>query len=1004
MNRKLLGIAGALMGFAVAAALLLQPFAVNASESLENFGDYVVTIYNEQNGLPTGEANVVIQTSDGYIWIGSYGGLIRYDGTRFRNFSEEKDGISSSSVRALFEDGEGRLWIGTNDAGVFVYENGSFTKIENPKDHTFLCIRDFEEGADGTVYAASSSGLAVIREGILTPLNDEKLAGNTVYSLGVDGYGRVWCCMNQGICLAVSEDKVVAELSSEVLFEKAEAYCVASGAQGEIYIGSSGKELAKVDFKDEGLSEESYEITVYDTGTVSTHNQIYVCRDGSILISGLRGFGLMTGEGELKEFGESKRASSVNSAALDYEGNFWLASSAYGIVKYSKGCFVTPNEKAGELVGKSINTIVKAGNWFYVGTDDGLMIFREDWSSVKNELTELLSGNRIRHMLVDSDGELWIAAYYGSGVVNYDPDSEEIICYGRQEGLVDEGVRVLLQLSDGSIAAGTQGGISIIKDDGIVKSYGKEDGEGFANATILCLAQDENGTLYAGSDGGGIYAISGDEITCYGFNEGLQEGVVLRMLRDQAGAGWFVSAGSGLYYFEDGVFRKLENFEKSAGSIFDLYEKDGVLYMMQNNGILSVQRNELLGDKTALTVLYGFSYGLTGSLNANTWNYVDEDGILYLSTRNGISCFGFSMVHNPKPWGIIGEIQVDGQKYIQPTSLVLDKNTTRVTINFSTLSYTGTTKSVMAYQLEGFDKQETVIRDEKSSSISYTNLPGGDYTFRLRVYEMSDPETGYEYYVDFHKERKITEYPVFWVLCMAAVVIILIGGSYLIARTKISRIRERQKEYQTIVDQFLRAFAKTIDAKDNYTNGHSIRVAYYSKELARRMNMTQEDQERVYYIALMHDIGKIGVPDSILKKAGRLTDEEMDVIKTHPAIGGEILKDCTALEGISEGARFHHERYDGAGYCQGLKGEEIPLIARIIGVADAYDAMSNARCYRKALEKEVIIDELTKGAGSQFDPHIVPIMLQMIEEGSVPVDLDGNSVGITVEYSEESGE
>jgi len=232
----------------------------------------------------------------------------------------------------------------------------------------------------------------------------------------------------------------------------------------------------------------------------------------------------------------------------------------------------------------------------------------------------------------------------------------------------------------------------------------------------------------------------------------------------------------------------------------------------------------------------------------------------------------------------------------------------------------------------------------------------------------------------------------------------LIGGSYLIARTKISRIRERQKEYQTIVDQFLRAFAKTIDAKDNYTNGHSIRVAYYSKELARRMNMTQEEQERVYYIALMHDIGKIGIPDSILKKAGRLTDEEMDVIKTHPAIGGEILKDCTALEGISEGARYHHERYDGTGYCQGLKGEEIPLIARIIGVADAYDAMSNARCYRKALEKEVIIDELTKGSGSQFDPHIVPIMLQMIEEGSVPVDLDGNSVGITVEYSEDSGE
>ena len=155
--------------------------------------------------------------------------------------------------------------------------------------------------------------------------------------------------------------------------------------------------------------------------------------------------------------------------------------------------------------------------------------------------------------------------------------------------------------------------------------------------------------------------------------------------------------------------------------------------------------------------------------------------------------------------------------------------------------------------------------------------------------------------------------------------------------------------------------------------------------------MSQEDQERVYYIALMHDIGKIGIPDSILKKADKLTKEEMDVVKTHPPIGGEILKDCTALDGISEGAQYHHERYDGTGYCQGLKGEEIPQIARIIGVADAYDTMANERCYRKALEKDVIISELTKGSGSQFDPNIVPIMLQMMEEGCVPVDLEGKS-------------
>ncbi|MCM1126130.1 MAG: HD domain-containing protein [Lachnospiraceae bacterium] len=989
MVKRMVRVTQVLLGFVTAAVLLTQPFTVKASESTDDFGDYVVTIYNEQNGLPTGEANVVMQTSDGYIWIGSYGGLIRYDGTRFRNFSEEKEGITSSSVRSLFEDSKGRLWIGTNDAGVFVYENGQFTKIEGSEDHTFLCIRDFAEGKDGTIYAASNSGLAVIRDGLLVPIADDALTGNTIYALGVDSYGRVWCCMNGGVCQVVENEQAAAEFTSDQFFDEAEAYCITAGAQGEIYLGTSGNEMAKLTFKDDKLEISSLEVTYFDTGDVFTHNQIRESEDGTILISGLRGFGLLGADGSFVEFGENRKAASVNASALDYEGNIWLASTTLGIVKYSKGCFETPNEAAA-LEGKALNTIVRLGKEYYAGADDGLLAFDENWAPVQNDLTELLATDRIRNLLVTGDGTLWAATYYGHGAVNYNPKTEEITCYGLDEGLAGEGIRVLFERSDGSVAVGTQSGISIIQDGKVVKNYAQGSG-GLDNGTILCFAEDENGTLYAGTDGGGIYTVKDDEITNYGFAEGLNEGVVLRMLQDKSRNGWFISAGSSLYYFQDGNFKKLENFEKSAGSIFDLYEKDGTLYMMQNNGILTADIEALLGEEEAQTVLYGFSYGLTGSLNANTWNYMDENGILYLVTRSGISTFGFSVVHNPQPAGIISEIRVDEENYVHPEEITINSGATRITIDFATLSYTGTTTSGMSYQLEGFDAQETEIRDEKSSSISYTNLPGGDYRFCLRVYDLSDPKMSYDYYVDIHKEKKITESPAFWILCAVLLVAVLALISYLIARAKIRSIRKRQKEYQTIVDQFLRAFAKAIDAKDQYTNGHSIRVALYSRELARRMNMSKEDQERVYYIALMHDIGKIGIPDSILKKADKLTKEEMDVVKTHPMIGGEILKDCTALEGISEGAQYHHERYDGTGYCQGLKGKEIPQIARIIGVADAYDTMANERCYRKALEKDVIISELTKGSGSQFDPEIVPIMLQMMEEGCVPVDLNGKN-------------
>lgn len=975
----------------VIVTVMLMPFTVKATEKTDEFGDYVATVYNEQNGLPTGEANVVIQTSDGYIWIGSYGGLIRYDGTNFVNYSIEENGITSSSIRSLFEDSKGRLFIGTNDAGVFVYENNEFVKIKGPEDHSFLCIRDFTEGENGIIYAASNSGLAQITDHELTPVDDDILLGNVVYSVAMDSYARVWCCLSQGICAVVDQGRVIEQISSDSFFDDTEVYCIASGKDGSIYLGTAGKKAARVTCKDAGFTESSFGITYYETGEVTTHNQIRVCDGGQVLISGLNGFGCITADDKFYQAKDKRHATSVNAAELDYEGNLWIASSSLGIVKYSKGCFETPNEAAG-LDGVALNTVVKLGDQYYAGTNEGLLIFDGNWNPVENSLTELLSKDRIRNMIATENGLLWVATYYGHGVVSFDPATEEIICYTGAEGLVNEGARVLLERSDGSVAAGTQNGISIIKDGKIIKNYSKEDEKGLDNSTILCLLEDDDGTLYAGSDGWGIYAITDDKITNYGFPQGLQEGVVLRILKDREGSGFFVSAGSSLYYFENGSFRKLTNFKKSAGSIFDLYEKDGTLYMMQNSGILTADREGLLGSEDVETVLYGSPYGLTGSLNANTWNYLDGDGTLYLSTRSGISMFRFTVVDNPLPRGIINDIRVDDQVYGHPESVNADKDATRITIDFSTLSYTGTTVSKMAYRLLGFDEQETIVAQEKSSSISYTNLPGGNYTFYLRIYDPADPEKNYEYKVPIYKKKQITEFPLFWISCTVTALLMVAGICYLIARAKIKSIKKRQREYQTITEQFLMAFAKMIDAKDKYTNGHSIRVALYSKELAKRMGLPEEEQERIYYVALMHDIGKIGIPDSILKKEGKLTDEEMAVIRTHPTIGGEILKDCTALKGIAEGARHHHERFDGNGYCMGLAGAKIPLIARIIGVADAYDAMSNARCYRKALDREVIISELEEGTGTQFDPEIVPLMLQMIEEGVVPVDIEGNAL------------
>ncbi len=180
--------------------------------------------------------------------------------------------------------------------------------------------------------------------------------------------------------------------------------------------------------------------------------------------------------------------------------------------------------------------------------------------------------------------------------------------------------------------------------------------------------------------------------------------------------------------------------------------------------------------------------------------------------------------------------------------------------------------------------------------------------------------------------------------------------------------------------QAMETLAQTIDAKDTYTKGHSTRVAEYSKMIAKCFGMSEQEQLEIYFMGLLHDIGKIGISDEIINKPGKLTDEEFAVIKSHPAIGFDILKNMTEIPHIEYGARWHHERYDGKGYPDGKKGDEIPMFARIIAVADAYDAMSSNRSYRSAMAQDKVRAEIEAGMGTQFDPELAKIMLELIDE------------------------
>ncbi len=197
---------------------------------------------------------------------------------------------------------------------------------------------------------------------------------------------------------------------------------------------------------------------------------------------------------------------------------------------------------------------------------------------------------------------------------------------------------------------------------------------------------------------------------------------------------------------------------------------------------------------------------------------------------------------------------------------------------------------------------------------------------------------------------------------------------------KTRAVIDKQEEMSRLSLHVVEALAAAIDAKDAYTKGHSGRVAEYAREISRRFGYSEKHQEEIYMMGLLHDVGKIGIPDAVINKPSSLTDEEYELVKKHPLIGAHILSKASELPRLAIGALGHHEHYDGSGYPNGLAGKAIPEEARIIAVADAYDTMTSRRSYRDVLPQDVVRREIVEGKGTQFDPVFAEIMLQMIDE------------------------
>lgn len=977
-----------------------------ASASTKKFGTYIRTIYNNTNGLPGGEANDIASTKDGILWIGTYAGLYRHNGKEFRLMNEYD---SIKTVRCLYADEYGKLLVGTNDNGFSIIENEEIICVCTEKDGLPAdSIRCVTSAGDGVYYIGTTAELAVVEpyrtaDGWKTGIRAVIPEVYSALRLASDGKGKVAAVASNGSIYILQNGKLLYEMP----FKGTKIISAAFDENGNLYAAGENNELYI--FKNEPDGESSMPLSrVIDCNPLKHINSL-VFNEGVLFLCSDAGAAYIDYKLLDNTAPDTRSAlsvsdifnmidtgvfnNSIDNMIEDYQGNLWFSSSRLGLLKMCDSAFDEIYLSAGfeEAV---VNSVIKFNGKIYFGTDNGLSMIDEKTGAIdENQLTKKMKGLRVRCLMIDSKNRLWVCTYT-KGLYCMDLSGN----ISEYETTTGQQFRILLELSDGSIAAAGKKGITFLKDGVVTKRLTKADG--FENQVVLTLSELPDGSLVAGTDGGGLAVIRNQNIErLIRRQDGLTSNVILRTVNDYkgkeaTGGTYLITSNSICYMDKDFNVRHLSNFPYSNN--YDLVVREnGNIFVLGSAGIFVVTRDELLSGEKIDYILLDLKCGLIGSLTANSWNYIDENSNLYLSCDSGASVLNldaYDKIDRACRMQLKSVI-VNGERYTVPRDkhFVIPGDSDSIEVIPEILNYSINNPYISLY-MNGIDEHPNVMTQNELASLIYSNIPAGKYDFHISLLDSKGINVLEEVVYEIEKPYRIYDY---WWFHVYAFIVMMMAIAwltwYVTATIQNFRFEKQEQEIARIRDQIrmsnetILSVANAVEARDKRTGRHSFRVAVYSMLIAVELGCDEEEIENIRQIGLLHDIGKIGVPDSILNKPDKLTKKEFEIMQRHTEIGGEILKDFTTIKNVAEGAKYHHERWDGTGYNCGLKGKEIPLTARIIGIADAFDAMTSNRVYRPAMTMDRVIEELKNGRSTQFDPELVDILLGLVNSGRLDV-------------------
>lgn len=957
-------------------------FSQNRSDSFLN--NYVSSVWTTAQGLPGNSVNDIVQDSNGYIYIGTYDGLVRFDGIEFdvlnRKFDPKYDFIST---RSLFLDSDGNMWNGSNDEGVFcIQKDGNVLKFNTENGLPNNSVRAICEDHEKNIWIGTSSGVVYIDsqrnvhipKGIYDVSPKNKVLVKHLYC---DTAGRIWLTTAKENQLLIFQDGHFSVYPGITSIENPVVNVVSQDSSGAFWFGVSPHHAIRKTENEEVLYDIGNGI---QKGTVV--NDIFQDSSGNIWFALDNGITIFH-EGQFSYYDEKYGLTDEKVAQImeDREGNIWIGTDRGGVEKLSKTQFtVIP-------VPTTVNAIAEDTfrNVYWFAGDNGLYCY--DFKKfITNEITEYCKNIRIRDVSVCKDGSLLVSTYEKLGQLMFKLDGS-VISWTKDTGLTGNRTRVALLHSNGDLYVATTNGLNIIhkaRANGEIKQITKADG--VSNDFIMALYEDKDGSVWCGTDGGGVFVVNPNSFKVekiLNSENGLIGNVVFKIENVVSDEIW-ISTGSGLTRIKDGKIYSYnsENGLGTSGVFQAVSDYLQNIWFTKNRGISSAKMKNFekveRGEKGDIDMRsYGRSDGLiTGGITSTSKSIRDSKGKLLFTLIDGVAVYDpvRTSSSSKEPIVQIKEISVDNEKVdFSSGKIVIPPSGKRLSFKFTGLCFTSSEQVTFSYRLEGFDSEFTEW--ESNRTVSYTNLPYGTYKFSVFAQTREEVKSEMSRTITIVKKPYLYEMNWFWIF----IALVFASLVFAVLRHRFNSIRREKENAKRFMTEVITALAGTIDAKDSYTKGHSSRVAEYARMIAEKAGKIGEELNLVYYTSLLHDIGKIGIPDNIINKPSKLTDEEYSVIKTHPVIGSEILKSIKSFSEISIGAKWHHERYDGKGYPDGLKGDEIPEIARIIGVADAYDAMSSHRSYRHALPQAVCREQIEGGIGTQFDPKFAKIMLEIID-------------------------